>query len=166
MSIRHIKHPFPAVIDGESRILILGSVPSVKSVENNFYYMHPKNRFWKVLSCLYDVDLYSMSVEERIGFLHKHHIALYDSVEECDIEASKDSAISNVTPADIPSLIAKSKISRIYCNGKASYRYLLSAYPEYEKMTVLLPSTSPANALYSLEKLVCEWKIVANDKND
>ena len=90
--------------------------------------MHPKNRFWKVLSCLYDVDLYSMSVEERIGFLHKHHIALYDSVEECDIEASKDSAISNVTPADVPSLLAKSKISRIYCNGKASFRYLLSRF--------------------------------------
>lgn len=97
-----------------------------------------------------------MSVEERIGFLHKHHIALYDSVEECDIEASKDSAISNVTPADVPSLIAKSKISHIYCNGKASFRYLLSAYHEYANMATLLPSTSPANAQYSLEKLVFE----------
>lgn len=160
MSIRHIKHPFPAVIDGESRVLILGSVPSVKSVENNFYYMHPKNRFWKVLSCLYGVDLYGASVEERIDFLHKNHIALYDSVEECDIEASKDGAISNVTPADVPSLIAKSKISHIYCNGKASFRYLLSAYPEYANMATLLPSTSPANAQYSLEKLVFEWRTI------
>ena len=120
------------MIDGESRVLILGSVPSVKSVENNFYYMHPKNRFWKVLSCLYGVDLYGASVEERIDFLHKNHIALYDSVEECDIEASKDSAISNVTPADVPSLIAKSKISHIYCNGKASFRYLCRHIPSMQ----------------------------------
>ena len=160
MNMRHIKHPFPAVVDSQSRILILGSVPSIKSVENNFYYMHPKNRFWKVLSCLYGVDLYRATVPERIEFLKSNFIALYDSVEECDIEASKDSAISNVTPADVPSLIAKSKISHIYCNGKASFRYLLSAYPEYANMATLLPSTSPANAQFSLEHLVREWSVL------
>lgn len=160
MNMRHIKHPFPAVVDSKSRILILGSVPSIKSVENNFYYMHPKNRFWKVLSAIFDVDLYSATVDERISFLLESKIALYDSVEECDIEASKDSAISNVVPADIPSLVAKSEISHIYCNGKASLHYLLSAYPEYECITTLLPSTSPANAQFSLEKLIEAWKVI------
>lgn len=160
MNMRHIKHPFPAVVDSKSRILILGSVPSIKSVENNFYYMHPKNRFWKVLSAIFDVDLYSATVDERISFLLESKIALYDSVEECDIEASKDSAISNVVPADIPSLVAKSEISHIYCNGKASLHYLLSAYPEYEGITTLLPSTSPANAQFSLEKLIEAWKVI------
>lgn len=158
--MRHIKHPFPAVVDSKSRILILGSVPSIKSVENNFYYMHPKNRFWKVLSAIFGVDLYSATVDERISFLLEHKIALYDSVEECDIEANKDSAISNVVPADIPSLVAKSEISHIYCNGKASLHYLLSAYPEYEGITTLLPSTSPANAQFSLEKLIEAWKVI------
>ena len=160
MNMRHIKHPFPAVIDEKSKILVLGSVPSIKSVENDFYYMHPKNRFWRVLSCLYGVDLYRATVPERIEFLKSNFIALYDSVEECDIESSKDSAISNVTPADVPSLIAESKISHIYCNGKASFRYLLSAYPEYANMATLLPSTSPANAQYSLDKLVGDWRTI------
>lgn len=160
MNMRHIKHPFPAVVDSKSRILILGSVPSIKSVENNFYYMHPKNRFWKVLSAIFGVDLYSATVDERISFLLKNKIALYDSVEECDIEASKDSAISNVVPADIPSLVAKSEISHIFCNGKASLYYLLSAYPQYESITTLLPSTSPANAQFSLEKLIEAWKVI------
>ena len=160
MTIRHVKHPFPAVVDSKSRILILGSVPSIKSVENNFYYMHPKNRFWKVLSAIFGVDLYSATVDERISFLLENKIALYDSVEECDIEASKDSAISNVVPADIPSLVAKSEISHIFCNGKASLYYLLSAYPEYESITTLLPSTSPANAQFSLEKLIEAWKVI------
>ena len=160
MNMRHIKHPFPAVVDSKSRILILGSVPSIKSVENNFYYMHPKNRFWKVLSAIFGVDLYSATVDERISFLLENNIALYDSVEECDIEASKDSAISNVVPADIPSLVAKSEISHIFCNGKASLYYLLSAYPEYESITTLLPSTSPANAQFSLEKLIDAWKVI------
>lgn len=160
MNMRHIKHPFPAVVDSKSRILILGSVPSIKSVENNFYYMHPKNRFWKVLSAIFGVDLYSATVDERISFLLENKIALYDSVEECDIEASKDSAISNVVPADIPPLVAKSEISHIFCNGKASLYYLLSAYPEYESITTLLPSTSPANAQFSLEKLIEAWKVI------
>ena len=160
MNMRHIKHPFPAVVDSKSRILILGSVPSIKSVENNFYYMHPKNRFWKVLSAIFGVDLYSATVDERISFLLIYKIALYDSVEECDIEASKDSAISNVVPADIPSLVAKSEISHIFCNGKASLYYLLPAYPEYESITTLLPSTSPANAQFSLEKLIEAWKVI------
>lgn len=102
--LRHVKHPFPAVTSQNARILILGSVPSVKSVENNFYYMHPQNRFWRVLSRIFDEDFTAMQTQEKIAALHRHGIALYDSVEECDIQSSKDSAISNVIPADIEKL--------------------------------------------------------------
>ncbi len=118
MQARHIKHPFPAIIDSSSKILILGSVPSLKSVEGNFYYMHPSNRFWKVLSNLFNVDLYAMNVSGRTRFLLEHNIALYDSVEECDILGSSDAHISNAIIANIPSLLAKSQIKHIFCNGK------------------------------------------------
>ncbi|MCM1306182.1 MAG: DNA-deoxyinosine glycosylase [Bacteroides sp.] len=162
MQIRHVKHPFGAVIDGECKILILGSVPSVKSVENNFYYMHPKNRFWKVLSALLDCDLYNANVSARKSALLSRHIALYDSVEECDISGSSDSKISNVIPADIPALIGGTKISHIYCNGAASYTYLLKYHPQLGYMTTKLPSTSPANAACTLEALTDAWKIILN----
>ncbi len=160
---RHVKHPFPPVIDENCRILILGSVPSVKSVENNFYYMHPQNRFWRVLSLIYDTDLYGASITERKSFLLGKHIALYDSVEECDIDASKDSDIKNVVPADICALVRQSKINRILCNGKASYDYFVKYNPSIASMAIALPSTSPANARYSLSVLVAEWEKALNE---
>lgn len=162
MQTRHIKHPFPAVIDGNSKILILGSVPSIKSVEGNFFYMHPQNRFWRVLSTLFNTDLYSMSVTERKEFLLSHSIALYDSVEECDIEGSSDSKISNVIPADIHGLVDSSKISHIFCNGKASYSVFLKYNPTLADIASVLPSTSPANAVFTLDKLVEEWRIIVD----
>ena len=160
MQNRHVKHPFGAVIDRDCKILILGSVPSVKSVENNFYYMHPKNRFWKVLSALLGEDLYSADIPSRKRVLLAHNIALYDSVEECDISGSSDSKISNVIPADIPKLIDGTNISRIFCNGAASYANLLKYHPQLEPITTKLPSTSPANAACSLEKLIEHWKTI------
>lgn len=160
--IRHVKHPFPPIIDKNSRVLILGSVPSIKSVENNFYYMHPQNRFWRVLSLVYDKDLYNASVKDRIDFLHRNHIALYDSVEECDITASKDTDIKNVVPADIASLVKQSRISKIICNGKASYKYFVKYNPDLADIAVILPSTSPANAQFSLERLKFEWEKALN----
>ncbi len=160
MTKRHVKHPFPAVVDSASKILILGSVPSVKSVESNFYYMHPHNRFWKVLSALFDCDLYNADILTRIDTLNRLHVALYDSVEECDILGSSDSKISNVIPADIASLIAKSKIAHVFCNGNASYEYLVKYNPQFEAITTKLPSTSPANAACSFDKLVKEWSVI------
>lgn len=163
--LRHVKHPFPAVVDSESKILVLGSVPSVKSVEHDFYYMHPQNRFWRVLSRLFGQDFTLMSKQDKILTLCRLHIALYDSVEECDILSSKDSAISNVVPADIRKIMQDTKISRIFCNGKASYAYLVKYHPELAEKTLALPSTSPANAQYSLEKLTDEWKVILDDLN-
>ncbi len=160
--IRHVKHPFPPVIDEDCTTLILGSVPSVKSVENNFYYMHPQNRFWRVLSLIYGVDLHTASIDERKEFLLAHHIAMYDSVEECDINASKDTDIKNVVPADIAGLVKSSKICRILCNGKASYNYFVKYNPALAHIATALPSTSPANAQFSLERLVKEWEKALN----
>ena len=157
MEMRHVKHPFGAVIDQNCKILILGSVPSVKSVEGNFFYMHPKNRFWKVMSALLGFDLYGADIPTRIKTLLAHNIALYDSVEECDILGSSDSKITNVVPADIPYLISKSKITHIFCNGTASYNNLIKYHPSLENIVEKLPSTSPANAACSLDKLIDEW---------
>ncbi len=157
---RHVKHPFSAVKDENSRILILGSVPSVKSVEFDFYYMHPQNRFWRVLSHLLNEDFYVMSKEQKITTLLRHGIALYDSVEECDIEGSKDTAITGVIPADIPSIMQGTQIKHIFCNGKASYEYLVKYHPQLANITAVLPSTSPANATYSLDKLIEKWKAI------
>lgn len=155
--LRHVKHPFPAVTSQNARILILGSVPSVKSVENGFYYMHPQNRFWRVLSRLFDEDFTAMQTQEKIAALHRHGIAMYDSVEECDIESSKDSAIYNVIPADIEKIMSETKIERIFCNGKASFNYLVKYHPDLAEIAEVLPSTSPANAACSLDRLVTEW---------
>lgn len=162
MQIRHVKHPFGAVIDKNCKVLILGSVPSVKSVEGNFYYMHPQNRFWKMMSQILGEDLVCQDTSSRAEILLRHHIALYDSVEECDILGSSDSKIANVIPADIPGLIKNTNISHIFCNGAASYDNLMKFHPALLQMTTKLPSTSPANASFSLERLTEAWSVIMN----
>lgn len=158
-ALRHIKHPFPPLIDGGCQTLILGSVPSVKSVERDFYYMHPQNRFWKVMENLLNEPLYGADNRVKTEILLRNNIALYDSVEECDIAGSSDSKIFNVIPADIPRLLQMSKIRRILCNGQASYFNLIKYYPIYSAITRKLLSTSPANAAYSLDRLIEEWRL-------
>ncbi len=122
--------------------------------------MHPQNRFWKVLSELLHTDLISLSPKNRAEELLANGIALYDAIEECDIVGSSDAKISNEIPSNIPSLIADTKIKRIFCNGSASYKYFTKYHPELVEITTLLPSTSPANARFSLEKLISDWKII------
>ena len=154
---RHVKHTFPPAVDAECKILILGSVPSIKSIEADFYYGHPQNRFWKVLSLIYGEDFSNVNKEEKRNLLLKHHIALYDSVEECDILGSSDAHITNVIPSDIEAIIANTKISKIFCNGNTSYKL----FTKYHSIpAVLLPSTSPANASWSIEKLVDAWQAI------
>ncbi len=151
------KHPFEPVIDANSKILILGSLPSVRSVQEGFYYMHPQNRFWKMLSVILNCDLVNASIWMKKEILLHHGIALYDIVAECEIEASKDSTIQKVEVQDIASLIQASKIERIILNGKTAYSLFIQAYPEWTKMAICAPSTSSANASYSLEKLIEAW---------
>lgn len=151
-----IIHPFPPVYDRNSRILILGSFPSVKSREEGFYYGHPRNRFWPLMERLYSCPL--SNIEEKKEFLHSHGIALWDSIGSCCIKGSADSSIENALPNDISKLIAKTKIERIIANGGKAYDiYLHYIYPLTGLEAIRLPSTSPANASWSLYRLEKEW---------
>lgn len=158
--VRRIKHPFGAVIDSECKIIILGSVPSVKSVEYNFYYMHKQNKFWKVMGNLLNYDLYNADISKRKEVLLSNHIALYDAVEECDIVGSSDSKISNIVPSDIKGFMAHSRIETIFCAGNKSYEVSVKYNPDLVEHIIKLPSTSPANAKYTVDKLCEEWKII------
>ncbi len=153
-------HPFAPVYDEYSEILILGTFPSVKSRENQFYYGHPQNRFWKVLAEVFEDEVPS-SIEEKINFLHQHHIALWDVIATCEITGSADATITNATPNDIATLLKKAPIRKICCNGTKSWK-LFQKYiqPGMEDKipTVKFPSTSPANASWTLEKLIATWE--------
>ena len=155
-------HSFEAIVDSESSILILGSFPSLKSRENNFYYMHPQNRFWKVLSEIYQVDFVHASKDEKIALLQKFHIALYDVIESCDITNSDDSTIKNVSPADINRLIQNTHINNIYLNGKKAFTYFVKYNHNFQIPYQYLPSTSAANAAFTLSNLIEAWKIIHN----
>ena len=153
-------HPFEPVYDEQSEILILGTFPSVKSRENAFYYGHPQNRFWKVLAALYQEDCPS-TIEDKKAFLLRHHIALWDVVKSCEIKGSADSSIQNVIPNDIAKLCNKTKIKAVYCNGKKA-KSLFDRYigKEQQMEATVLPSTSPANAAWNMERLLEEWSII------
>jgi len=160
-------HTFEPVYDQQSKILILGTFPSVKSRELGFYYQHPQNRFWKVVSTLVGVPT-PQTVDEKKVMLLSSHIALWDVIYSCDINGSSDSSIKNVVPNDIRELLDKTDIKTIYANGgKAFELYNRYCYEMTDKAIIKLPSTSPANASYSLEKLVAYWKneIIADKKN-
>lgn len=155
-----IKHPIPPFYNRDSNILILGSFPSVKSREQMFFYGHPQNRFWKVISAVFECDC-PKTVEQKRKFLAENRIALWDSIASCDIIGSADSTITNVVPNDISEILENSSVERIFVNGKTSEKY----YNKYirdviGKEAILLPSTSPANAAWSVEKLIEAWNII------
>lgn len=190
-----ISHGFGPYIDEDSRTLILGSFPSVKSREADFFYGHPQNRFWKVLERVFDDNINPVdstdpglagkpalsdgsgrasvsdafhtannptAIAAKKSFLRRHHIALYDVIESCTITGSSDSSIRDVVPADILGLLNAAPIERIFVNGRTAKKY----YDKYlytlcGQTAVCLPSTSPANAVWNLEKLAAEWKIIA-----
>lgn len=153
-------HPIPPIYDENSKILILGSFPSVKSREENFYYGHPQNRFWKVMAAVFNTPI-PQSVEEKKAFLYKHGIALWDVIASCEIEGSADSSIRNVVPNDLSEILRKADIQRIFLNGRTTEKY----FDKYLKKSIdtevaCLPSTSPANAAWSLERLSAAWRII------
>ena len=155
-------HTFPPFINRDSEILILGSFPSVASREAHFYYMHPQNRFWPVLSFIYKEPVKTLEDKKRL--LIKHHIALYDVIEACTITGSSDSSIKDVQPADLEELIKNTRINRIYCAGKKAYhlylKYQSPKEPLKEIPVYCLSSTSPANAAKSIEELIKEWSMI------
>ena len=155
-----IVHPFPPLYDAESRVLILGSFPSVRSREAMFFYGHPQNRFWKVLAELFDEDV-PRTTEEKRAIILRNRLALWDSIRSCTITGSSDSSVRDVVTNDISGIISGSKIEKIFCNGALSHRmYMKYIFPETGIKAVKLPSTSPANAAFSLERLVAEWKAI------
>lgn len=157
---QHVSHTFEPVFNEESKILILGSFPSVKSREQEFYYGHPMNRFWRMLEVLLKKEVPLDSSKKR-DFLLEHHIALWDVIDSCDIIGSSDSSIKNVIPTDLTKILSVSSIRNIYVNGKTAKR-LYDRFSESVTgiKAICLPSTSPANAMFSLEKLVNEWRII------
>lgn len=158
LNLERVNHTFGPFFDSESRMLFLGSFPSVKSREALFYYGHPQNRFWNIMRRVFKDD-FGDSVSEKAEFLHKHHIALYDVIDECDIQGSSDASIKNVVPTDLVKILSETKIERIFVNGKTAEKY----YKKYQedatgRTAICLPSSSPANAAWSLEKLCERWK--------
>ena len=156
MEKESVIHPFAPVWDENCRILVLGTFPSVKSRENAFYYGHPQNRFWRMLGMVYGAEPPN-TIEEKRGFLLLRRIALWDVIRECDIAGSSDSSIRGAVPNDLPALLEKCPISRVLLNGKTAEKIYLKYWKELPITHIALPSTSPANAACSMEKLVREW---------
>lgn len=153
-------HPIPPVYDEQSEILILGSFPSVASRDGMFFYHHPQNRFWKVLSGVLE-EPFPQTIAEKTSLLLRRHIALWDVIASCEITGSSDSSVRNVVPNDLSVLLHTAPIRKIFCNGSLAHRM-------YEKHTLAevgipackLPSTSPANASWSLERLDEAWRVI------
>ncbi len=153
-------HPIPPTFDSSSRILILGSFPSVKSRESGYFYGHPQNRFWKLLAQLFESSLPS-SIEEKRSFLLRNHIAVWDVIASCDITGSSDSSIKNVVANDLSLILEAAPIQEIFTNGKkADALYKKYIFPECGRPALCLPSTSPANSAWTLEKLCQAWKVI------
>jgi len=150
-------HNIDPLFDESSKILILGSFPSVKSREMKFFYGHPQNRFWKIISSLYDEKV-PVTIEEKKKLILKNHLALWDVIASCDITGSSDSSIRNVKANDLNLILNNVKIEKICVNGKTAEK-LYRKYLEEDtgRKAVYLPSSSPANAAYSLEELIRIW---------
>ena len=161
-----IVHPIPPFYDNDSRILILGSFPSVKSREMMFFYGHPRNRFWRVLAAVYE-DEFAETVDERKAFLKKHHIAAWDVISSCDIIGSSDASIRNVIPNDLSVILDHADIREIYVNGRTAEK-MYKKYTEEKtgRRAVCLPSTSPANAAWSLGRLTEAWHVISVSKKE
>ena len=156
--MKRVFHEFGPFYNRDSKILILGSFPSVKSREVNFYYGHPQNRFWKVLASIFEDEL-PITIEDKKAFLTKYHIALWDSIASCVIQGSSDASIQNVEVNNIQEIIEKTKIQRIVLNGKAASKYFVKP-ANFDGEIYVLPSTSAANASYTLDKLIEKWKVI------
>ena len=156
----HIVHPFGPLYNTDSTVLILGSLPSVKSREQQFFYGHPQNRFWRMQAALYE-ETAPQSVEEKKALALQHHVALWDTIYSCDIVGSSDSSIRNVVPTDLRPILEGSRVRRIFCNGRTSGLYFQKYQAKALGMEAqVLPSTSPANAAWTMERLLDAWRVI------
>ncbi len=153
-------HPIPPTYDKDSKILILGSFPSPKSRESGYFYGHPQNRFWKVVAALFQEDV-PTTVEEKHKLLLRNHIAAWDVIQSCSITGASDSSISDVVVNNLRPILETADIRQIFVNGKTAYKhYQKYTQPIIQREAICLPSTSPANAAWSLEKLIDAWEII------
>ncbi len=155
--IRTLSHPFPLLYDSHSKVLILGSFPSVKAVADGYYYANPNNRFYQVLSSIFAVDFVNVSWEEKKALLLAKKIALHDAIGYCQILGSSDSKISDVKPSNIREIFANAKIELVICNGAKAYQEYMRFFADIDINVVQAPSTSPANAKMRLDDLVASW---------
>ncbi len=156
-------HNIDPVYSSDSKILILGSFPSVKSRESQFFYAHPQNRFWKVLTALYAPDggVELDTVDKKREFLLNNKIAVWDVIQSCEITGSSDSSIKNVKVNDLKRILSAANIKAIFSNGATSYNlYMKYCADKLGRPSLKLPSTSPANAAYSLERLIEAWSAI------
>lgn len=157
---QRIIHPIPPLFDKDCTKLILGSFPSVKSREAQFFYGHPQNRFWRLIAELFNEEI-PRTIEEKSELVLKHNIAMWDTIHSCTITGSSDSSIKDVVPNDLSVILNNSRVTQIFANGTASYNlYQKYIYPVTNIPAVKLPSTSPANAAFSLERLKQSWNII------
>ncbi|MBQ7288221.1 MAG: DNA-deoxyinosine glycosylase [Clostridia bacterium] len=154
-------HPIPPLFNAESKILILGSFPSVKSREEGFFYGHPQNRFWRVLAAVFK-EKEPETVPQKREILLRNGVALWDVIASCEIIGSADSSIKNIMPNPIHEILNVAPIRQIYTNGKTAEKlYIQHLEPKVNRKAIYLPSTSPANAAWSLEKLIEHWRKIA-----
>ena len=160
---QRLTHPFGPLYNDSSKVLILGSFPSVKSREQNFFYGHPQNRFWRVIASVFDQPV-PQSIEEKKQLILSSGLALWDAIASCEITGSSDSSIRNARANDINVILESCNIEKIYCNGRKSHElYRKYIEPATGRTAVCLPSTSPANAQWSLEKLIGAWAEIRAD---
>ena len=161
-----IIHPIPPLYDKNSRILILGSFPSVKSREAMFFYGHPQNRFWPLMARLFGENV-PTSVDEKKSLALRHSVALWDSIYSCTISGSSDSSVRDVVPNDLSVILDNSRVGRIFCNGALSHKmYMRYIFPTTGIEAVKLPSTSPANAAFGMDRLEREWSVILERLKD
>ncbi len=155
-----VSHPISPIFDERSRILILGSFPSQRSREEMFFYGHPQNRFWKVVSAVFEQKT-PQTIAEKTEFLLSNNIALWDVIASCVITGSSDSSIKNVVANDIDEILTVADIQQIFVNGKTAEKYYNKHIKSMiDREAVCLPSTSPANAAWTLERLTEAWSVI------
>ena len=160
---RHIPQGFGPVFDGNARVLVLGSFPSVRSRQQNFYYGHPQNRFWKVVAALYDEEIPG-TIEEKKWLITGHGLALWGTIASCEITGSSDASIRDARANDLSVILDHCQIRGIYCNGRKSYDlYQKYVLPVTGRDAVCLPSTSPANARWRLPDLIEAWAVIRTE---
>ena len=160
METESLVHPIPPLYDGNSRVLILGSFPSRASRAAAFFYGHPRNRFWPLIAALCGADA-PQSIDEKKRLALENRIALWDTVRSCDIRGSSDASITNVVPNDVGMILDAAPIAAVFTNGATSTRlYEKYVLPRTGVPPIALPSTSPANAAYGMERLLSEWSVI------